>query len=601
MTYQDTWDLDSIFSGGPDSEALLEKIALLEKQIKAFDALVEGWQPTEGNPDKETFAAILKDQETITNGIGQARTFSNAHLSDNMNDTVSLGHLNRIGVLVSQYSNTSTVISKKIETIHEDDWKALLQEEPFASVAFRLDEIRTRAKDLLSSKEERVISQLSLDGHHGWNDLYNDLVATIQVPVEEDGKINHYSAGQAHNKITGEKDPFKRREILQAWEDAWQEKAPLFATTLNRIIGYRLANYDLHGEDKYMNPPLKYNRLKEETLDTMWDTIVKNKDRVVDFMKRKAKLMGVDQLGWADVDAPISVGDYQAKTYSYNEAAEFIMEHFKKVSPEMKKLAQTAFEDRWIEAEDRPNKRPGGYCAGVPESNESRIFMTYSGTADNVSTLAHELGHAFHSYVLKDKPSLNQDYAMNVAETASTFAEMVVSDATIQNASSDAEKLVLLDGKISRAAIMFMDIHSRFLFEKSFYNERQKGLVSSDRMNELMLEAQKEAFVNSLSTYHPTFWASKLHFYMTSLSFYNFPYTFGFLFSLGIYARSKDAGAQFEDNYIKLLQDTASMTTEDLAKKHLDVDLTQPDFWQDAINTVLEDIDLYFELSDKLL
>ena len=120
-------------------------------------------------------------------------------------------------------------------------------------------------------------------------------------------------------------------------------------------------------------------------------------------------------------------------------------------------------------------------------------------------------------------------------------------------------------------------------------------------MNELMLEAQKEAFVNSLSTYHPTFWASKLHFYMTSLSFYNFPYTFGFLFSLGIYARSKDAGAQFEDNYIKLLQDTASMTTEDLAKKHLDVDLTQPDFWQDAINTVLEDIDLYFELSDKLV
>lgn len=601
MTYQDTWDLDSIFSGGPNSEALLEKISLLEEQIKAFDALVEGWQPTKGNPDKETFATILKDQETITNGIGQARTFSNAHLSDNMNDTVSLGHLNRIGVLVSQYSNTSTALSKKIEAIHEDDWNALLEEEPFANVAFRLDEIRTKAKDLLSSKEERVISQLSLDGHHGWNDLYNDLVATIQVPVEEDGKVNYYSAGQAHNKISGEKDPFKRREILQAWEDAWQEKAPLFATTLNRIIGYRLANYDLHGEDDYMNPPLKYNRLKEETLDTMWDTIVKNKDRVVDFMKRKAELMGVDQLGWADVDAPISVGDYQAKTYSYNEAAEFIMEHFEKVSSEMKKLAQTAFEDRWIEAEDRPNKRPGGYCAGVPESNESRIFMTYSGTADNVSTLAHELGHAFHSYVLKDKPSLNQDYAMNVAETASTFAEMVVSDATIQNASSDAEKLVLLDGKISRAAIMFMDIHSRFLFEKSFYNERQKGLVSSDRMNELMLEAQKEAFVNSLSTYHPTFWASKLHFYMTSLSFYNFPYTFGFLFSLGIYARSKDAGAQFEDNYIKLLQDTASMTTEDLAKKHLDVDLTQPDFWQDAINTVLEDIDLYFELSDKLV
>lgn len=601
MKYQDTWDLESIFSGGPNSEELGNKIALLKDQIAEFDTLVEGWQPTEGNPEAKTFATILENQETIEDGLGQARTFSNAHLSADMNDTISLSHLNHIGELISQYSNTSTKISKKIESIKDSDWDSLLKEEPFASVSFRLNEIRTKARDLLSTEEERAISKLSLDGHNGWNDLYNDLVATIQVPIEEDGKINYYSAGQAHNKLAGEENPAKRQEILQAWENAWQEKAPLFATTLNRIIGFRLTNQELHDEDNYMNPPLRYNRLKEETLITMWDTINKNKDRVVDFMNRKAELIGVDQLSWADVEAPISVGDFQAKTYTYNEAAEFIMEHFEKVSPEMKKLAQTAFEDRWIEAEDRPNKRPGGYCAGVPESNESRIFMTYSGTADNVSTLAHELGHAFHSSVLNDEPSLNQDYAMNVAETASTFAEMVVSDATIKNASSDEEKLVLLDGKISRAAVMFMDIHSRFLFEKSFYDERQKGLVSSDRMNELMLEAQKEAFVDSLSTYHPTFWASKLHFYMTGLSFYNFPYTFGFLFSLGIYSRSKNAGKDFESNYIKLLQDTASMTTEDLAKKHLDVDLTQPDFWQDAIDTVLEDIDLYFELSDKLV
>lgn len=599
MTYNDTWNLDSIFSGGPNSDELHNKMDELKNQIEEFETLVDSWQPSEGNPEADTLLSIIELVEVIEKGLGQTRTFSNGHLSADVTDDYSVNNLNKISMLISEHNNIYTRVQKKLESINDSDWKALLEKEPFDVIAFRLIEERSKAAELLSTDEERIISKLSLDGHHGWSDLYNDLVATIQVPVEEDGQINYYSAGQAHNKIAGEVDPTKRQEILKAWENAWQEKAPLFATTLNRIIGFRLANYDLHDEDDYLKPALKYNRLTEETLNSMWRTIEKNKGKIIEFMERKAELMGVDQLGWADVDAPISVGDFNAKTYSYTEAAEFIMENFEKVSPEMKKLSQTAFEDRWIEAADRPNKRPGGYCASVPEHNESRIFMTYSGTADNVSTLAHELGHAFHSHVLVGQPKLNTEYAMNVAETASTFAELVVSDATIKNADSTEEKISLLDGKISRAAIMFMDIHSRFLFEKNFYAERKKGLVSSDRMNEIMLDAQKEAFVDSLSTYHPTFWASKLHFFMTGLSFYNFPYTFGFLFSLGIYARSMDSGDEFEGDYIRLLQDTASMSTEDLAQKHLDVDLTRPDFWQSAIDLVNDDIDTYLDMTEE--
>jgi oligoendopeptidase F len=188
---------------------------------------------------------------------------------------------------------------------------------------------------------------------------------------------------------------------------------------------------------------------------------------------------------------------------------------------------------------------------------------------------------------------------MNVAETASTFAEMVISDATVREAKSEEEKINLLDNKNSRAAIMFMNIHARYIFETNFYKERKKGIVNDERLSELMVEAQKEAFQDSLSTYHPTFWASKLHFYNTGVPFYNFPYTFGFLFSLGIYARSLEEGKDFEDKYIALLRDTASMTTEELAMKHLDVDLTKPDFWQAAIDIVHGDIDEYLEITEK--
>lgn len=601
MKYSETWDLDSIFPGGSDSKHFHQKLEWISNQIRTFNETVVAWEPQPGNPDPKQLKIILDQSAEIKNGLGQTRTFANAHSSADVTDSYSVNNLNKIGQLSSEFGNTWTDLSKKLLTIEDTDWGELLQEDGLKEVDFRLNEIRTKASDLLSTEEEKIISKLSLDGHHGWDDMYNDLVATVQVPIEEDGKVNYYSAGQAHNKITGEEDPKKRQVILKAWEEAWQDKAQLFATTLNRIVGFRLANYDLHGEDNYMNPPLRYNRLSEETLNTMWDTIVHNKSKVVKFLELKAQLMGIDQVGWADVEAPLSVGDFKPKTYTFNEAADFIMDQFDKVSPEMKKLAQTAFEDSWIEAEDRPNKRPGGYCAKLPESKESRIFMTYSNTADNVSTLAHELGHAFHSYVLNEEPKLNQEYAMNVAETASTFAEMVVSDATIKNAGSTEEKINLLDGKIARAAIMFMDIHSRFIFEKNFYAERQKGLVSHERLNEIMLAAQKEAFVDSLSTYHPTFWASKLHFYMTTLSFYNFPYTFGFLFSLGIYARSLDGNPDFEADYINLLQDTASMTTEDLAEKHLGVDLTKPDFWQEAIDLVNQDIDEYLQLTEDYL
>lgn len=598
MTYNDVWDLESVFKGGADSEELHAKLKTISKQIDEFRSLVDNWQPAEGNPDADALAEILTSADVITDGLSQANTFSNGHLSADVTNTAALSNLNKISTLAYDYSTVYTHVSKKLEAISDEDWDQLLKDDRFSPIAFRLSEIRRDASELLSTDQERIIGRLSLDGNKGWGDLYNDIVSTVSVPVEEDGKINYYSAAQAHNKLLGESNNEKRQEILKAWENAWQDKAPLFATTLNHIVGFRLANYELHGEEDFLRPPLVYNRLSEETLNTMWDTIVKNKDKVVTFLERKAELLGIDQIGWADVEATVSVGDFEPKTYTYSKAAEFIMENFEKVSPKMKDLAQTAFEYRWIEASDRPNKRPGGYCAELPESEESRIFMTYSGTADNVSTLAHELGHAFHSHVLNDQPNLNKDYAMNVAETASTFAEMVMSDATIKNADSVEEQISLLDAKIARAAVMFMDIHSRFIFEKNFYQEREKGLVSSDRANEIMLAAQKEAFVDSLSTYHPTFWASKLHFYMTGLSFYNFPYTFGFLFSLGIYARYLDGADDFENDYIRLLQDTASMTTEDLAKKHLDVDLTEPDFWQAAIDLVLEDIDTYLELTE---
>jgi oligoendopeptidase F len=224
--------------------------------------------------------------------------------------------------------------------------------------------------------------------------------------------------------------------------------------------------------------------------------------------------------------------------------------------------------------------------------------MTYSGTADNVSTLAHELGHAYHQYVMDDLPALSQEYAMNVAETASTFAELIVSDSAMKTAVDKEEKLGLLEDKIQNAVAFFMNIHARVLFETRFYEQRKLGIVPVEKLNSLMVEAQREAYNGALGEVHPHFWASKLHFYITSVPFYNFPYTFGYLFSAGIYARAQQEGPAFADRYVQLLRDTGRMTVEELAQKHLGVKLDEADFWRDAVELTTKDIDLFLELTE---
>lgn len=601
MSYKNTWDMESIFAGGSNSQQFYDKISKLEEELKKFDQLVNNWDVEDDASDFKHLEIILSEREKLEKGIGEARTFIYGLSSADVNDTTARTNLNLVATLSKNLSNILVIFQKKVRDISDTHFDQLLEQEPFKQSAFPLNEIREQAKELLSTEEEKLINNLSIDGFQGWGDMYNELVASIQVPFEEDGEIYYYSAGQAENKMNAEKDPEERSKMLEAWETAWAEKADLFASTLNHLAGFRLSNYEAHGITDYMEPPLEYNRMTSDTLNAMWDTISANKEKIVDYFERKAKLLKLEQFNWLDVTTGVSVGDFEEKEYSFTEAADFIIENFESFSPKMANLARQAFKEQWIEAEDRPGKRPGGYCSNLPESEQSRIFMTFSGSSDNVSTLAHELGHAFHSSVLRDLPILNQKYAMNVAETASTFAELVVSDATIANADSEAEKISLLDEKISRSATMMMNIHARYLFERSFHDERQKGIVSANRLSELMLEAQKEAYKDALDTYHPMFWAAKLHFHGTGVPFYNFPYTFGYFFSLGIYARALEADGSFEDEYIALLRDTASMSTEDLAEKHLQVDLRKSDFWQEAIDRTHEDIDEFLTLTEKYI
>lgn len=594
QTYPVVWDLDSFFEGGSSSPTLRSHLDEVKGKLSNFEAKLKHFESPTSIADVSHIEQTINELKDIATNLSEGGAVIGCFLAQDTTDKQAALLQGEIGSLYAKFSSQMLTIQQVLSKTEETVWKDLLQTAELSSFAFVLNEWRDEAKRMLSEKEEDMITTLGVDGYHSWGQLYDLLVGDIRIKLTINGEQKEMSVGQANN-LSSHEDPKIRKESFEALEAAWTDKEEFFAKTLNHIAGFRLAVYEKRGWNSVLAEPLQINRMKEETLDAMWGAISKNKAPFVEYLNIKSAMLGEKQMHWYDLDAPVSSS---TEKMDYQQGAEFILKHFKEFGPKLESFSRNAFEKGWIEAEDRPNKRPGGFCTGMPVSEESRIFMTYSGSMSNVSTLAHELGHAFHSYALRPVHWMNRQYAMGVAETASTFAEMIVADAAVKEAKTDDEKIALLEDKIQRSVAFFMNIHARFLFETRFYEERKNGIVSATRLSDLMEAAQQEAYGDALDTTHPHFWASKLHFYITEVPFYNFPYTFGYLFSLSIYAKAISEGANFEEKYISLLQDTAVMSVEELAMKHLNEDITKEAFWIKGINLCIQDVNEFIQLTN---
>ena len=594
-TFPQVWDLDVFFPGGSASPELKAHIENLKPKSEGLQQLVDNLEVPVSTEAASAVLAILDSIKDIMMNMSQAGAVLSCLTAQDTTDREALLLQGQLSGIAANISPILESFNQKLGKIEQATFDTLVNDTDLNEFKFILTEWREQSKESLSEEEEALISALGVDGYSSWGQLYSMLIGDIKVEVEVDGEKKLLSVGQANN-LSSHKDREVRKAAFEALEKVFTEREEFFAKTLNHLAGFRLAVYKKRGWESVTKEPLEINRMKQETIDAMWGAITSRKATFANYLTHKANMLGTEKLDWFDFDAPVT--DSTA-TMPYQDGAEFILKHFGRFGKEMESFARTAFEDGWIEAEDRDNKRPGGFCTGMPLSEQSRIFMTYSGSMSNVSTLAHELGHAFHTYALRPVHPLNRRYAMNVAETASTFAEMIVADAAVQEASNEQEKIALLEDKIQRSVAFFMNIHARYLFETRFYEERKNGMVSTKRINELMEEAQIEAHAGGLGETHPHFWASKMHFYITGVPFYNFPYTFGYLFSLSIYAKAKEEGTGFEEKYMSLLRDTAVMTVEDLAMKHLGEDITKQDFWLKGIALCEQDVEEFIALTSK--
>ncbi|WP_055105890.1 M3 family oligoendopeptidase [Paenibacillus ihumii] len=592
---QQTWELDSIFAGGSSSSEFAAFLQQLQTDITALHEELQKCSAPSSLEEAAGLDQLIAGLQSAAGRIVEADSFVACLTAENQHDKKAVQLSGKVTSLRAAYENVMTLFQNVLRNTGDELWEEWMFRKEVAPISFVLSEKRAAAREKLAPELESLASDLAIDGYHGWGQHYDTIVAKVAVPFKDgDGKLTSLSVGQAANKLE-DSSRAVREETFNNWEQAWSSVADYCADTLNRLAGFRIKLYEKRGWNDILKEPLEINRMSRATLDMMWQVIEENKPLFVAYLNRKAKLMGLEKLSWADVDAPL--GESAGKI-SYEAGAQEIVKQFRNFSPKLAEFSAEAFNKRWIEAEDRPGKRPGGFCTSLPVSGQTRIFMTFGGAVSNVSTLAHELGHAYHQHLMDELPAFNQDYAMNVAETASTFAEMIVADALVKNASDDKQKLSLLADKIGSSVSFFMNIHARFLFETRFYERRREGALSADELSALMEEAQREAYHGALASYHPHFWASKLHFYITDVPFYNFPYTFGYMFSTGLYARAQREGESFAAKYDALLQDTGRMTVEELASKHLGVDLTQPDFWREAMAVAVADVETFLKLTE---
>ena len=592
------WDLDSIFAGGSQSEDFKKHREKVKQGLGEAAKMLTELPDSIDEKSLDTWVEFVLKLQTLAEDTSLVNSFTESLVAQNVADAAADAIAVEGRLYESQWNNLRTELEARSLKQSDQQWKLLVNDSRLAGIGFYLDEVRIIAKSKMPVELESLALELSVNGFHAWNQIYEKMAGELRVDFEENGKTDKISLGQLATKMS---DPNRaiRQQAFEKMTGAWETRTDLAAMVLNSLSGFRLSLYGRRKWDSVIREPLMISRMSEKTLDTMWEVIARETKRLQPYIDAKKKLLGIDKFRWYDAFAPCGSVD---KLYDFDQAGKFICDNVRTFSPEMSDFFRMALDKRWVEAEDRPGKRGGAFCTGTGAFRQTRVFMTYGGSYENLLTLAHELGHAYHSWVLREKPFFSTIYPMNLAETASIFAETVVNDAALAQATEPQERLMLLDQKLQTAYGMFCDLRSRYLFDRAFYVERGSGVVGKERLNELMIESQKKAFGSLLdeSGYHTLFWCTKLRFFISDLPLYNFPYTFGYLFAGGVYDRAQKEGAGFAQQYKNLLAETGSMTTEDVAKKYLGADLTQEEFWASAVSRSLADVDEFVKLAESL-
>lgn len=592
------WDLSNIYPG-LETEPFKADLARFDQLTSEIETYLNAHSGTQLQGDASTLSTQLGWLLDRFNQIYRLSTTMQAYIfsfvsTDSFNQTAR-----RIQSEFEQKSVRLDKLGKRFESFigknaaHLEE--AIPLDERTQTHAFFLRESAEQSRYLMSEAEESLASELNLSGARAWNKLQGTVTSQMTVDFELDGEVQQISMPALVN-LRSHPDGEVRRRAYEAENSSWEKLLETLAAAMNGIKGSVITLNRRRGREDCLHSAIDAARIDRETLETMLDAMRDSFPMFHRYFRAKAARLGKERLPWYDLFAPM--GKVETR-FSYDEAVEYILEQFDNFSPELAQFAKRAFDQNWVDAEQRPGKRGGAFCMDLPAVKESRILSNYDGSLDSVFTLAHELGHAFHNECINQagKTELQAITPMTLAETASIMCETIVFNAVIQRVESIDEELAILETSLISDAQVIVDIYSRYLFEKEVFERREEAELSADEFNEVMERAQKATYGDGLDEAYlqKYMWTWKPHYYSSGRSFYNFPYAFGALFGYGLYAIYKERGSDFVDDYKALLASTGEATAADLAAR-FGIDIRARSFWDKSLAGIGERIKRYQEI-----
>jgi len=581
------WSLAEIYPS-PDGPAFAADVAALRGSIDSAMEIIADRELLRRDA-LEWLRRVLPEYDRCHDLFENLESYAYAGYSVATGDPLAQRALNTAGELSVPLSELNVTFRDALADLPEHVDDILAGDPELRGYRYMVREERFFQARQLSPGEESLVADLARSGADAWSRLQETLSSTLTVVWDDETQETKSVVELRALAYDPDRDVRRR-----AWEkelEAWKSVEVPIAFALNGVKGATNTVNGRRGWQSTLERSTQQNRISHQALDALIGEMRAALPLFRRYLHAKSRLIGTDRLGFYDIFAPVGKSTTR---WSYDEAIDYIRRMLSDFDPDLGAFVRRLKDDRWIDTDPRPGKVGGGYCIDFPVTGQSRILTNFDGSYDGMSTLAHELGHAWHSELLRDLPARQRHYPMTLAETASIFNETLVFYRALDDIIEPEEQVYILEQYLQGVTQVIVDILSRFEFESAVMEQRKSHELSPEEFCRLMTEAQKNTYGDALddNALHPYMWAVKGHYYRSELGFYNFPYAFGQLFGLGLYNRYEEEPVGFASRYRELLRETGRDSAVAVAAG-VGFDIESPSFWRSGIQRLATLIDRF--------
>jgi len=594
LEIRETWEIDSLYPGGLDSSQLADHIREARESLAACEGVIA----SETTLAVASLTGLIRQIHRIGLLLMNVGSFLDLLLLADVRNERAQALNAQVQELNARHGALLDRLDERLLRLGEHGWQALAealwQEGSTAGLVSALTLRRQRAAEMLPGEQEAVIKSLAIDGHLGWSEIYHAVNGRTTVTYEYGGKTESIPLAAIDRILFNSPDQGLRETVFRAQIKVREPELPVLAPALNHMVGYRVAVYKLRGWDSVLKEPLMNHRMRQESVTAMFAAVDQNRGLLDQYLARKARLLGDERLrGW-DLRAPVTG---EAPPWEYPAVAAKVVQYFGLFREDMGQFARTAFAEGHIDTCESQGRQPGlSASSPFPLARSHRIFMNHK-TLPFV--VAHELGHSYSFLHLADAPLMANWHPLSMVlmEIPSTFAQLLLQKGLANEQVEPAVRLQRVNDLASNAVMEMLARRAAYEFEKAICEARWKGSLTATEITALYSKVQQEVWGEAVSDLNPYGWVNLL-FSMANFPFYNFPYTAALLISAGLYARWQEEGEAFASRFPEVVRDLGYLDVEEFGRRHLGVDLTEPEGWQKGIAVLLADLQEFLRLTE---